>query len=92
MEVIGQLRERTSTPIIVLSVRETEADKVRALDRGADDYLTKPFGVDELLARVRVALRHAARSTTPDAVFRSGCTDDRSRAPTRRGGRQPRST
>ena len=72
MDVIAQLRERTSTPIIVLSVRETEADKVRALDLGADDYLTKPFGVDELLARVRVALRHAARSTTTDAVFRSG--------------------
>ncbi len=80
MEVIVQLRERTSTPIIVLSVRETEADKVRALDLGADDYLTKPFGVDELLARVRVALRHAARSTTPDAVFRSGAlTIDRER-------------
>lgn len=80
MEVIAHLRERTGTPIIVLSVRETEADKVRALDHGADDYLTKPFGVDELLARVRVALRHAARSTTTDAVFRSGpLTIDRER-------------
>jgi two-component system KDP operon response regulator KdpE len=80
MEVLSGLRERTSTPVIVLSVRETEADKVRALDLGADDYLTKPFGVDELLARVRVALRHAARSTTTDAVFRSGAlTIDRER-------------
>lgn len=80
MEVIAQLRQRTSTPIIVLSVREAEADKVRALDLGADDYLTKPFGVDELLARVRVALRHAAGSTSPDAMFKSGSlTIDRER-------------
>lgn len=73
MEVIAQTRERTSTPIIVLSVRGAERDKVAALERGADDYLTKPFGVDELLARVRVALRHAARGAgASDAVFRTG--------------------
>lgn len=71
-EVIQLLRSRTSTPIIVLSVRGAEPDKVRALELGADDYLTKPFGVDELLARIRVALRHAARSATGhDTVFRS---------------------
>ena len=87
MEVLTCLRERTSTPVIVLSVRETEADKVQALERGADDYLTKPFGVDELLARVRVALRHAARSTTTDAVFRSGSlTIDRERRRVEVGG------
>ena len=58
-------QERSSLPIIVLSVREAEGDKVRALELGADDYLTKPFGVDELLARIRVALRHArARAST----------------------------
>lgn len=72
-DVIVRLRERTSIPIIVLSVRGAEAEKVRALELGADDYLTKPFGVDELLARIRVALRHAARSGTGrDPVFRSG--------------------
>lgn len=58
-EVCRRLREWTQCPIIVLSVRESERDKVAALDSGADDYLVKPFGIEELLARVRVALRHA---------------------------------
>lgn len=71
-EVIERLRSRTTTPIIVLSVQGAEQDKVRALELGADDYLTKPFGVDELLARIRVALRHAARSGSgQDTTFRS---------------------
>ncbi len=61
-EVCSQLREWTQVPIIVLSVRDSERDKVAALDRGADDYLTKPFGIEELLARVRVALRHSVQS------------------------------
>ena len=60
VEVCTRLREWTQTPIIILSVRDSEHDKVAALDMGADDYLTKPFGIEELLARVRVALRHAA--------------------------------
>lgn len=60
LEFIRRLREWSSMPIIVLSARGLERDKVAALDRGADDYLTKPFGVDELLARLRVALRHRA--------------------------------
>jgi two-component system, OmpR family, KDP operon response regulator KdpE len=73
LEVIRELRRRTSMPIVVLSVRGQERDKVQALDLGADDYLTKPFGVDELLARVRVALRHSARpSGGTAAVFRTG--------------------
>jgi two-component system KDP operon response regulator KdpE len=61
LDVLRAIRERGSTPVVVLSAREAERDKVAALDLGADDYLTKPFGVNELLARIRVALRHAAR-------------------------------
>ncbi len=61
LEVTRRLREWTQTPIIVISAREQEQDKVRALDAGADDYLTKPFNAGELLARIRVALRHAVR-------------------------------
>ena len=61
IEVTRQLREWTHTPIIVLSVREEEATKVAALDMGADDYLIKPFGMAELMARMRVALRHATQ-------------------------------
>ena len=60
LEVIRQLREWTSVPIIILSARGQESDKVTALDTGADDYLTKPFSVSELLARIRVILRHVA--------------------------------
>lgn len=59
MEVIRQVREWAATPIIVLSARDQEASKVAALDLGADDYVTKPFGLSELLARLRTALRHA---------------------------------
>jgi len=63
-EIVREVRSDGATPIIVLSVRGAEREKVEALDLGADDYLTKPFGVDELLARIRVALRHTA---APDA-------------------------
>lgn len=59
LDVIQQLREWSKTPIIVISAREKEGDKIEALDRGADDYVVKPFGAKELLARIRVALRHA---------------------------------
>ncbi len=61
-EVCARLREWTQIPIIVLSVRDSERDKVAALDKGADDYLSKPFSIEELLARVRVALRHSAQA------------------------------
>jgi len=60
LDVCRSVRSWSSVPIIVLSVRETERDKITALDLGADDYLTKPFSLGELLARIRVALRHAA--------------------------------
>jgi len=60
LEVIQQIRSWSHMPIVVLSARGQERDKIAALDHGADDYLTKPFGVGELLARIRVALRHAA--------------------------------
>ena len=61
-EVTERLREWTQVPIIVLSVRDSENDKVNALEKGADDYLTKPFGIEELLARIRVALKHSAQA------------------------------
>ncbi|HKT34994.1 MAG TPA: response regulator [Nitrospira sp.] len=61
IDVIRQVRDWTPTPIIVLSAREQEQQKVTALDLGADDYVTKPFGINELLARIRAALRHACR-------------------------------
>lgn len=70
IEVIKRLREWSSVPIIVLSVREHEGDKVAALDAGADDYLTKPFGVGELLARIRAALRRSLQQV-PEPVFAS---------------------
>ena len=69
LEVMARLREWSRTPVIVISARGQEADKVKALDLGADDYLTKPFGTSELLARIRVALRHADPATQSDPVF-----------------------
>ena len=72
LEVIRRVREWSTVPIIVLSARGQEADKVAALDVGADDYVSKPFGAEELLARVRVALRHKAGVAREDAVFTSG--------------------
>jgi two-component system, OmpR family, KDP operon response regulator KdpE len=70
--VCESVRSWSTVPIIVLSVRDTERDKIAALDLGADDYLTKPFSLGELLARIRVALRHAAQgtgSTEPMLIF-----------------------
>src|SRR5215468_7151323 len=69
--VLKRLREWSRVPVVVLSVRDREDDKVAALDNGADDYLTKPFGTAELLARLRVAQRHA-KPTADMAVFKSG--------------------
>jgi two-component system, OmpR family, KDP operon response regulator KdpE len=73
-EVIRQVREWATIPILVLSARDQEQAKVAALDLGADDYVTKPFGIDELLARMRAALRHAARPVgdAGESVFTLG--------------------
>lgn len=72
LTVLRRLREWTPVPVIVLSVRNNETDKIAALDAGADDYLTKPFGTGELLARIRVALRHASTHAQDSPVFTSG--------------------
>jgi two-component system KDP operon response regulator KdpE len=71
-EVLRRLREWLGAPILVLTARDQEAQKVEALDAGADDYLTKPFGVGELLARMRTALRHANRSGSESWVLSIG--------------------
>ena len=70
LDVLRAIREWSRVPIIVISAREREGDKVAALDAGADDYLTKPFGTGELMARIRVALRHAhsARDAGPESA------------------------
>jgi two-component system KDP operon response regulator KdpE len=73
LDLARRIRERQKTPIVVLSARGREQDKVAALDLGADDYLTKPFGVAELLARLRVAMRHAgAGEQDGEPVFQAG--------------------
>ncbi len=72
IEACRRLREWADMPIIILSVRGDEKDKVRALDEGADDYVTKPFSVEELLARIRVALRHSAGPTVAAPTFTAG--------------------
>lgn len=74
LEIVRRLREWSLVPILVLSARGQEVDKVAALDAGADDYISKPFGLSELLARIRVSLRHAARTerTSEEQTFRAG--------------------
>ena len=68
VEVCRRLREWSRVPILILSARGLERDKIEALDAGADDYLTKPFGIGELLARIRVALRHSQRGTGEESA------------------------
>jgi two-component system, OmpR family, KDP operon response regulator KdpE len=70
LEVLRRLREWTQTPVLILSVRDREDEKVRTLDSGADDYVTKPFGIGELLARMRVALRKSI-SPSAEPVFKT---------------------
>jgi len=74
-EVLERLREWSRVPVIVLSVRSREGEKVRAFDLGADDYVVKPFGMPELLARVRAALRRRVEAEAPEPVFRVGALE-----------------
>ena len=76
IEVIEGIRGWSRVPIVVLSVRDTEADKVAALDAGADDYVSKPFGMDELLARLRAALRHVIPADEEPAIVTRDFTID----------------
>jgi len=71
MEVLTRIRDWSGIPVLVLTAKDREADKIAALDAGADDYITKPFGMGELVARIRVALRHHAKSTD-EPIIRSG--------------------
>lgn len=73
---LAELRRQQGTPVIVISAREAEGQKIRLLDSGADDYLVKPFGIGELLARMRVALRHRGRHSQPAVLsYRQGALD-----------------
>jgi len=94
LQVCKSLREWSAVPIIVLSVRDAERDKVTALDLGADDYLTKPFGTDELLARLRAALRHATQGANPTepVVHVGNVTIDLARHVVKRGEEEVRLT
>lgn len=86
VEVLRRLREWTTTPVIILSVRDADRDKVAALDAGADDYLTKPFSTDELLARVRVARRHAQPASAEPVLTFGDVQIDLARRIVTRGG------
>jgi two-component system KDP operon response regulator KdpE len=92
IEVVQGLRGWTQVPIIILSVRESEADKVAALDAGADDYVTKPFGMNELLARLRAALRRAAPAGEEPVVETESFTIDLEAKKVRRDGSEVRLT
>ena len=93
IEVCRRLRETIATPIIVLSARQAEPDKVAALDAGADDYLTKPFGAEELLARVRAALRRAISTPAVSGeIIRGDLTIDLDRHRVLRGDEEIRLT
>jgi len=93
VEVCRHIRQISSAPIIVLSARGAEGDKVAALDAGADDYVTKPFGAEELLARIRAALRRSDSSFgTAGPIIRGGLTIDRERFRVMRDGEEVRLT
>jgi two-component system, OmpR family, KDP operon response regulator KdpE len=93
VDLCREIREQQSVPIVVLSARGAEGDKVRALDVGADDYVTKPFGADELLARIRAALRRSDATASPsEPIVRGGLTIDRERFRVLRDGEEVRLT
>jgi len=92
VEVIRGLRGWSTVPIVVLSVRDAERDKVSALDAGADDYVTKPFGMDELMARLRAALRRAAPADEEPVVETPDFTIDLGAKQVHRGGQEVRLT
>ena len=93
VEVCRQIRESLNVPIVVLSARGAEGDKVRALDVGADDYVTKPFGAEEFLARIRAALRRSDAPSPPsEPIVRGGLTIDRERFRVLRDGEEVRLT
>jgi two-component system KDP operon response regulator KdpE len=92
VEVLRRIREWSRVPIVILSVRDREDDKIAALDAGADDYVTKPFGTGEMLARLRVVLRHA-KPEGAEAVFHTGDLEiDLSTRTVRKAGREVRLT
>lgn len=93
VDVCREIRKTVNIPIVVLSARGAEGDKVRALDVGADDYVTKPFGAEELLARIRAALRRSDAPTPPsEPLVRGGLTIDRARFRVLRDGEELRLT
>lgn len=93
VEVCRAIRENLTIPIVVLSARGAERDKVRALDTGADDYVTKPFGAEELVARIRAALRRADKAPQPsEPIVRGGLVIDRERFRVLRDGDEVRLT
>ena len=93
VEVCRQMRQASNVPIVVLSARGAEGDKVAALDAGADDYVTKPFGAEELLARIRAALRRSDGSTAASGpIVRGGLVIDRDRFRVMRDGEEVRLT
>jgi len=94
LDIIREVRRASTTPIIILSVRSDDRDKVEALEAGADDYLTKPFSVSELLARIRVALRHAAGPLAQNepVIPINGLTIDLARRQVTRDGQEVRLT
>jgi two-component system KDP operon response regulator KdpE len=91
-EVLQSIRRQSDVPVIILTIHEEEQEKVRALDLGADDYVTKPFGARELMARIRVALRHRTNTPSPSTIHVGSLTMDFERRMVERYGEPVRLT